>query len=92
MAVAIETEQYEAQDLSKYTDTELRQMFYKSKITRQEIAPTAFCVGAFLCPRSRIIRYSKSEISDNVGNQKFIFIRNGAKKVLKTQGKLGKNF
>ena len=28
----------------------------------------------------------------NVGNQKFIFIRNKAKKVLKTQEKLGGNF
>lgn len=29
-------EQYEAEDLSEYTDTELRQMYYKGEITRQE--------------------------------------------------------
>lgn len=29
-------EQYEAEDLSEYTDTELKQMYYKGEITRQE--------------------------------------------------------
>ena len=29
-------EQYEAKDLSEYTNTELRQMYYKGEITRQE--------------------------------------------------------
>ena len=29
-------EQYEAEDLSEYTNTELRQMYYKGEITRQE--------------------------------------------------------
>lgn len=31
-----EVEQYEAEDLSEYTDTELKQMYYKGEITRQE--------------------------------------------------------
>lgn len=35
-AAAAETEQYEAEDLSEYTDTELKQMYYKGEITRQE--------------------------------------------------------
>lgn len=29
-------EQYEAKDLSEYTDSELKQMYYKGEITRQE--------------------------------------------------------
>lgn len=29
-------EQYEAEDLSEYTDSELKQMYYKGEITRQE--------------------------------------------------------
>lgn len=29
-------EQYEAENLSEYTDTELKQMYYKGEITRQE--------------------------------------------------------
>lgn len=29
-------EQYEAEDLSEYTDTELKQMYYNGEITRQE--------------------------------------------------------
>lgn len=29
-------EQYEEEDLSEYTDTELKQMYYKGEITRQE--------------------------------------------------------
>ena len=33
---AAEVEQYEAEDLSKYSDTELRQMYYKGEITRRE--------------------------------------------------------
>ena len=33
---AAEAEQYEAEDLSKYSDTELRQMYYKGEITRRE--------------------------------------------------------
>ena len=33
---AAEGYQYEAEDLSKYTDTELKQMYYKGEITRQE--------------------------------------------------------
>lgn len=33
---AEEMEQYEAEDLSEYTDTELRQMYYKGEITRKE--------------------------------------------------------
>ena len=33
---AAEVEQYEAEDLSEYTDTELKQMYYKGDITRQE--------------------------------------------------------
>jgi len=33
-----------------------------------------------------------SEISDKVGNQKFIFIRNEPPKVMKAQGKVGDNF
>ena len=31
-----EAERYEVEDLSEYTDTELRQMYYKGEITRQE--------------------------------------------------------
>ena len=31
-----EIEQYEAEDLSEYTDSELKQMYYKGEITRQE--------------------------------------------------------
>ena len=31
-----QTDQYEAEDLSEYTDTELKQMYYKGEITRQE--------------------------------------------------------
>ena len=31
-----EVEQYEAENLSEYTDTELKQMYYKGEITRQE--------------------------------------------------------
>ena len=31
-----EVEQYEAEDLSKYSGTELKQMYYKGEITRQE--------------------------------------------------------
>lgn len=31
-----EVEQYQAEDLSEYTDTELKQMYYKGEITRQE--------------------------------------------------------
>ncbi len=58
--VAIETEQYEAQDLVKYTDTELRQMFYKSKITRQEIAPASRRAGAM----------SDNSIERNRGNRR----------------------
>ena len=58
--------------------------------------------GAWGNPNERIGKSEKdipihcspmlSEISDNMGNQKFIFIRNKAKKVLKTQEKLGGNF
>ena len=33
---AAEGYQYEAEDLSEYTDTELKQMYYKGDITRQE--------------------------------------------------------
>lgn len=33
---AAEVEQYGAEDLSEYTDTELKQMYYKGEITRQE--------------------------------------------------------
>lgn len=33
---ASEGYQYEAEDLSEYTDTELKQMYYKGEITRQE--------------------------------------------------------
>ena len=33
---ATETEQAEVEDLSEYTDTELKQMYYKGEITRQE--------------------------------------------------------
>lgn len=33
---AAEAEPYEAEDLSEYTDTELRQMYYSGEITRQE--------------------------------------------------------
>lgn len=33
---AAEMEQYEAEDLSEYTDSELKQMYYKGEITRQE--------------------------------------------------------
>ncbi len=33
---AKETYEYEVEDLSEYTDTELRQMYYKGEITRQE--------------------------------------------------------
>ena len=33
---AAEAERYEVEDLSEYTDTELRQMYYKGEITRQE--------------------------------------------------------
>lgn len=31
-----EMEQYEAEDLSEYTDSELKQMYYRGEITRQE--------------------------------------------------------
>lgn len=33
---AAEAAQYEAEDLSEYTDTELKQMYYKGEIMRQE--------------------------------------------------------
>lgn len=33
---AAEAEQYEAEDLSEYTNSELRQMYYKGEITRQK--------------------------------------------------------
>ena len=33
---AAAAEQYELEDLSQYTDTELKQMYYKGEITRQE--------------------------------------------------------
>lgn len=33
---AAEETQYEAEDLSAYTDTELKQLYYKGQITRQE--------------------------------------------------------
>lgn len=33
---AAEVEQYEIEDLSEYTDSELKQMYYKGEITRQE--------------------------------------------------------
>lgn len=33
---AVEMEQYEAEDLSEYTDSELKQRYYKGEITRQE--------------------------------------------------------
>ena len=33
---AAEVEQYETEDLSEYTDSELKQMYYKGEITRQE--------------------------------------------------------
>ena len=33
---AAEVEQYEAEDLSEYTDSELKQMYYRGEITRQE--------------------------------------------------------
>ncbi len=33
---AAEVEQYEAEDLSEYTNTELKQMYYNGDITRQE--------------------------------------------------------
>lgn len=33
---AAEVEQYEAEDLSEYTDTELKQLYYRGEITRQE--------------------------------------------------------
>ena len=35
-AAATETEPYEPEDLSEYTDSELKQMYYKGEITRQE--------------------------------------------------------
>jgi len=35
-AVAAEEYEYEVEDLSEYTDNELRQMYYKGEITRQE--------------------------------------------------------
>lgn len=35
-AAGAEMEQYEAEDLSEYTDSELKQMYYKGEITRQE--------------------------------------------------------
>lgn len=35
-AAAAEVERYEAEDLSEYTDSELKQMYYKGEITRQE--------------------------------------------------------
>ena len=35
-AAAAKVEQYEAEDLSEYTDSELKQMYYKGEITRQE--------------------------------------------------------
>lgn len=31
-----EVERYEAENLSEYTDSELKQMYYKGEITRQE--------------------------------------------------------
>ena len=34
--VSAEVEQHEAEDLSEYTDSEMKQMYYKGKITRQE--------------------------------------------------------
>ena len=34
--VSAEVEQHEAEDLSEYSDTELKQMYYKGEITRQE--------------------------------------------------------
>ena len=34
--VSAEQYEYEAEDLSEYTDSELRQMYYSGKITRQE--------------------------------------------------------
>lgn len=33
---SVETEQYEMEDLSEYTDSELKQMYYRGEITRQE--------------------------------------------------------
>ncbi len=33
---AAEVEQYETEDLSEYTNTELKQMYYNGDITRQE--------------------------------------------------------
>lgn len=35
-AASAEKYEYEAEDLSEYTDSELRQMYYSGKITRQE--------------------------------------------------------
>lgn len=35
-AAAAEAEQYEGEDLSEYADAELKQMYYKGEITRQE--------------------------------------------------------
>lgn len=35
-AAGAEMEQYEAEDLSEYTDSELKQMYYKGEITRRE--------------------------------------------------------
>lgn len=35
-AAAAEKYQYEAEDLSEYTDTELKQMYYNGEITRRE--------------------------------------------------------
>ena len=35
-AAAAKVEQYEAEDLSEYTDSELKQMYYNGEITRQE--------------------------------------------------------
>lgn len=35
-AAGAKMEQYEAEDLSEYTDSELKQMYYKGEITRQE--------------------------------------------------------
>lgn len=35
-AAGVKMEQYEMEDLSEYTDSELKQMYYKCEITRQE--------------------------------------------------------
>ena len=35
-SASAEVEQYEVEDLSEYTDTELKQMYYNGEITRQE--------------------------------------------------------